>query len=229
MSTEPEFDAIAKSYDEALSESLSLTGEGPAFYAERRVAVTRRLISQKDFKIERILDFGCGIGTAIPFLNVAFSPIELVGVDVSTEMLAEARVRVVLNNVYFQSVEQALPHNCIDLAYCNGVFHHIAHSERRDACRIVFDALRPGGYFALWENNPLNPGTRLLMAKCRFDRTANVIFPVQAKEMLQDSGFHVEEITSSFFFPRVLAALRRVEPFLGWTLLGGQYLILGRK
>ena len=80
---------------------LSLTGESPAFYAKERVAVTNILIEPNNVLIERILDFGCGIGTSIPFLAVTFSPKEIVGVDVSEEMLAEARARIRLNTCAF--------------------------------------------------------------------------------------------------------------------------------
>jgi len=91
VSDRAHFNAFAKNYDEALSKGLSATGEGPAFYAENRVIVTNLLLKPGRIPIERILDFGCGNGTSIPFLAEAFSPVEIVGVDVSKEMLAEAR------------------------------------------------------------------------------------------------------------------------------------------
>ena len=36
----------------------------------------------------------------------------------------------------------------VDLAFCNGVFHHIPIRERDDSLRRVFAALRPGGLLA---------------------------------------------------------------------------------
>jgi cellulose synthase/poly-beta-1,6-N-acetylglucosamine synthase-like glycosyltransferase len=42
-------------------------------------------------------------------------------------------------------------------------------------------------------------------------------------------GFEVTRTESLFFFPRALKALRFAEPFLSWTRLGAQYLILGAK
>lgn len=60
MSDPAQFDAFAKNYDKALSEALSLTGEAPVFYAERRIAMPHKLISGHNFKADRILDFGCG-------------------------------------------------------------------------------------------------------------------------------------------------------------------------
>jgi len=45
----------------------------------------------------------------------------------------------------------------MDLAYCNGVFHHIAPDARPEALAMIRDALKPGGLFAFWENNAWNP------------------------------------------------------------------------
>src|SRR5437870_1900508 len=52
-----------------------------------------------------------------------------------------------------------------DLCYCNGVFHHIPPHERLGAARLIFRSLARGGHFALFENNPLNPGTRMVMRR----------------------------------------------------------------
>jgi|SRR5271165_498270 len=224
-----QFDAFAKNYDEALSKGLSITGEGPAFYAEKRVVVTRLLIRPKRVPTEKILDFGCGIGTSIPFLAEAFAPTEIVGVDVSEKILAEARARVDLTHVRFEPVEQTPRGGEIDLVYCNGVFHHIKPEQHAEAFQRIFDSLRSAGYFALWENNPLNPGTHLIMAKCPFDRDAKPILPCQATKMLIATGFRIETVLSRFFFPRLLAFLRPLEPWLSPSLLGGQYLVLARK
>jgi SAM-dependent methyltransferase len=48
-----------------------------------------------------------------------------------------------------------------DLAFCNGVFHHIPLEERAEAVAYVYRSLRPGGLFAFWENNPVEPGHAL--------------------------------------------------------------------
>ena len=229
MSHRAHFDSFAKNYDEALSKGLSITGEGPAFYAEQRVIVTKLLIKPKKIATATILDFGCGIGTSIPFLAEAFSPTEIVGVDVSGEILAEARARIKLTHVRLEFVERTPRDGEMDLVYCNGVFHHIKPEQRAEAFQRIFDSLRSAGYFALWENNPLNPGTRLIMAKCPFDRDAMPIVPSQATKMLIAAGFRIETVVSRFFFPRPLAFLRPLETCLSPSLLGGQYLVLARK
>ena len=49
---------------------------------------------------------------------------------------------------------------------------HPARRARRRRRARSGDALRPGGLFAFWENNPWNPGTRLVMSRIPFDRDA---------------------------------------------------------
>jgi hypothetical protein len=107
--------------------------------------------------------------------------------------------------------------------------HHIKPEQRAEALQRIFDSLRPARYFALCENNPLNLGTRFIMAKCPFDRDAMPILPSQATKMVKTTGFRIETVLSRFFFPRILAFLRPLEPWLSPTLLGGQYLVLARK
>jgi hypothetical protein len=69
------------------------TGEGPLVYAERRIAVTQKLISKHGFKADRILDFGCGTGTSIPLLNVA-----LLELDAFRGSISYPRVKTVTSN-----------------------------------------------------------------------------------------------------------------------------------
>jgi hypothetical protein len=82
----------------------------------------------------------------------------------------------------------------------------------------------------IWENNPLAPGTGLMMAKCAFDRDAIPILPTQATQMLKKRGLHRSGAVP-FFLPEVasVAFLRPLEPWLSLNLLGGQYLVLARK
>src|SRR3954470_18799734 len=84
----------------------------------------------------------------------------------------------------FVTTNEWTPDGAFDLAFTNGVFHHIVPSERSECLRAVGRALRPGGLFAFWENNPWNPGTQFVMSRCAFDEHAIKISPWQAKKML---------------------------------------------
>ena len=54
----------------------------------------------------------------------------------------------------FLQIDQYQPIAQLDLAYCNGVFHHIPVSKRDQVVAYIARTLRPGELFALWENNP---------------------------------------------------------------------------
>ena len=83
--------------------------------------------------------------------------------------------------------------------------------------------------FALWENNPWNPGTRYIMSRVPFDRDAIVITPFEARRLLRDAGFEIISTDYLFVFPHLLRALRPLERLLTPFPLGGQYLVLARK
>ncbi|MBV9673806.1 MAG: methyltransferase domain-containing protein [Verrucomicrobia bacterium] len=222
-----DFDAYASNYEKILAKSLSITGETGEYFSKQRIRITRRLIDlHRLHRLSKIVDFGCGPGIAIPFLIREFQPHSVVGVDISPQILAEATQRNHSGIVGFCHPKEYSGY--ADLVFCNGVFHHIAPGDRGAALHFVHRVLRPGAIFALWENNPLNPGTRLVMSRCEFDRGTFTMTPGEARKMLKLAGFDVIRVTSAFFFPRLLAWLRHLEPSLAPTMLGGQYLILSR-
>jgi SAM-dependent methyltransferase len=175
------------------------------------------------------MDFGCGTGTSIPFLLNEFGPDLLLGVDPSVGSLAIAeRVHGGACIRFASQIGEAAARQ-IDLVFCNGVFHHIPLTARSEAVNTIYSALRPGGLFALWENNPWNPGTRFIMSRIPFDRDAITLSPLAARRFLRGAGFDIVSTDFLFFFPRRLSWLRRWEPRLTRLPLGGQYQILCRK
>jgi SAM-dependent methyltransferase len=218
------FDGYAQKYGEVLQRSLNATGENQEYFARRRVEITRDLLAERHAAISTAVDFGCGLGTAAPHLVQHLRPEFVVGVDVSRDILKEATSRNDSARVSFAHVDDFSGR--ADLVFCNGVFHHITPVERRGALKFIRNVLGNGGYFAFWENNPLNPGTRYVMSRCEFDRDAIVINPKEARTLLEANGFEIVRSRSAFFFPRSLAWMRGLEKPLASTLLGGQYLLL---
>jgi SAM-dependent methyltransferase len=115
------------------------------------------------------------------------------------------------------------------LAFCNGVFHHIPLDERPQVVRYIADCLRPGGLFALWENNPWNPGTRYIMSRVPFDRDAVTLTAREARALVEAIGLRVVRTDYCFVFPRVLSALRRFEHYMMPLPIGAQYQVLCQK
>ncbi len=226
-----EFDAYAGDYDAALARGISVSGEDKDYFAHGRVAWTAKLLeSLGEPEPARVMDFGCGTGSATPFVLERWRGVrELVGVDVSPASVEVARAEHGSERARFRLLGDHVPDGSFDLVLCNGVFHHIPPAERAHAVRYVYDALRPGGWFALWENNPWNPGTRYVMSRIPFDRDAVLLSPPEAQTMLRRSGFRVMRNDFQFIFPRSLQWLRPMEALLARLPLGAQFVVLARK
>jgi SAM-dependent methyltransferase len=224
----PEFDEFATDYDEALNRGLKLSGEGKAYFAEGRMRHLRTRLSLYSFVPSKVLDFGCGTGSATPFFFQILEAESLLGLDPSEESLKEARLKWVEFPADFSS-ETRNRDGQIDLAFCNGVFHHIVPEERDAALTTVWDHLKPGGWFAFWENNPWNPLTRYAMYLVPFDKNAILVWPQEARRLLLSRGFQVRHTDYAFFFPKCLSLFRPLERWLQWLPMGGQYLVLCQK
>ncbi len=223
-----EFDAYAASYDADLARGLSLTGETKAYYANGRLEILGRRLERLGVRPRRLLDFGCGIGDTAPLHLRRLALEAVVGVDPSAVSIERARAAFAGPRVTFATTAEFRPDGSFDLAFVNGVFHHIRPADRPAALAIVRQSLRPGGLFAFWENNPWNPGTRMIMRRVAFDRDAILLSARAARRLLRSAGFLPVATDHAFFFPRVLGWLRAVEPLLASVPLGGQYLVLGR-
>lgn len=224
-----EFDDYADGYVEALQQGLKYSGEDSTYFASARVRWLARRLEELRFRPQSLLDFGCGTGASTPFFLAMLRVGEVTGVDTSRRLLENARREHGSAAVTFALRSEYEPAAHVDVAFCNGVFHHIPPSERAGALDFVSRSLRPGGLFAFWENNPWNPGTRLVMSRIPFDRDAITIPPPDARHLLRRSGFEIVHTDHLFFFPRVLRWLRPFERRLAAVPLGAQYLVLARK
>ncbi|MGH9315944.1 MAG: class I SAM-dependent methyltransferase, partial [Thermoanaerobaculia bacterium] len=223
------FDAFSHDYDVALSAGLSLSGETPVFFAEQRVKWLARRLREMDLHPRAVLDYGCGKGSATPFFFEQLRVDRVTGVDASDGLLEVARATHSSDRVAFLSRAAYRPAAREDLVFCNGVFHHVAPSDRPAEISAIFESLRPGGFFALWENNPWNPAARLVMSRVAFDADAVTLTPPEARRLVRRGGFEVMRTDFLFIFPRFLRWLRAVEPALARYPLGAQYQLLCRR
>lgn len=225
----PEFDQYAEDYDHALQKGLSVSGESKDYFAEGRVKWLAECLAKDRFAPRRILDFGCGTGSSAPYLLRLPGAESLLGVEVSRKSVNVARRLHSSERAQFGLNSENPPAGQFDLAFCNGVFHHIPLGERPGAVKYVFEHLRPGGLFALWENNPWNPGTRFVMSRIPFDKDAITLSYLEANRLLRAGGFEIARDDFLFIFPRSLKFLRPLERLVARLPLGAQYLVLGRK
>jgi len=223
------FDEYAADYEQALNKGVSLSGESPAYFAEKRVHYTAQWLQELGEPAARsIADFGCGVGSSTPHFRRHFPQAELLGLDVSAPSIQRARELHSDASRFLLLNDAGSVVDC-DLVYCNGVFHHIAPHNRGEWLARVRQMLVAGGLFALWENNPWNPGTRMVMRRIPFDREAIPLTPGEARAMLVQSGFEIIGTRFRFYFPKVLRILRGLERFGERVPLGAQYCVLARK
>lgn len=228
-SPEPEFDEYAGAYDRALAEGLSVSGEDKTYFAQGRVAWLEKRLRPLSARPRAVLDFGCGTGSGVPFLLELPGVESVLGVDVSAKSLEVARKNTSPSRARFRTLAEHQPAGEFDLAFCNGVFHHIPLAQRAGAVAHVWRSLRPGGLFAFWENNPWNPGTRYVMSRIPFDRDAITLSAPNARALLRAGGFEIVRTDFLFIFPRALGWFRSLEPLAARLPLGAQYQVLARK
>lgn len=229
MKVATDFDCYADSYDRALGEALKASGEDRGYFARGRVTWLARCLSRMGARPRHVMDYGCGTGASTPLWFEICGAETVVGVDTSLRSLEVARRNHGSQRVRFFSAPEYEPAGDVDLAYCNGVFHHISPNQRAESVRFVFRSLQPGGLFSFWENNPWNPGTRYVMAHCAFDQDAVPLSAVEARRLLRSEGFAVLRTDFLFVFPRLLRALRPAEKLIFRLPLGAQYHVLCRK
>jgi SAM-dependent methyltransferase len=223
------FDQYAKDYDAHLSQALAASGEDKEYFARGRIGWLSRCLSAMKFSARSVLDFGCGTGSAAPYILELLRPQSVKGVDLSQKSLEIAERLHGSNLVKFIALGNYTPDEEIDLVFCNGVMHHVSLDERHETVSFIHKSLRPGGVFALWENNPFNPGTRYIMSRCPFDQDAIMLNTFEARRLLRQAGFEILRTDYLFIFPRILKGLRGLEPSLAKFPLGAQYQILCRK
>ncbi len=223
------FDSYAHDYDAALDRGIAVSGENKTFFARGRIMWLARCLEQLDFAPETVLDYGCGTGTATPFFIKVLGARSVVGVDLSSKSLDVARRANKGFSAEYKLTDQYRPDGKIDLVFCNGVFHHVPPNERPNVVNYIMNCLRGDGIFALWENNPWNPGTRYIMSRIPFDRDAITLSAGKARRLVRSSGLEVIRTDYCFIFPGILRTLRWVEPHLTQLPLGAQYQVLSRK
>jgi len=109
----------------------------------------------------RALELGCGTGIFLE--KVAPAGARIVGLDLSADLLARARARLVAapNVVLHRGDAERMPYatSSFDTVYGSSVLHHL---DLDRALGEVFRVLRPGGRCVFAEPNILNPQVAIM-------------------------------------------------------------------
>ena len=109
------------------------------------------------------------------------------------------------------------------------VLHHTPAGDRRRVLAGLLGALRPGGRLVLFEHNPFNPLTRLIVARAPIDRNAALLAAGEASKLLAAVGFVRLRARYLLFLPPRWRGAQHAEHFLWWLPVGGQYALVGER
>ncbi|MFU2207804.1 class I SAM-dependent methyltransferase [Solidesulfovibrio sp. C21] len=224
----PYFDSFSKGYVAIHKASLGIAGSRREYFGAHKVTTTAAALAMQP---DRILEFGCGVGSNLPHLRACFPKAALFGCDVSTASLEEAKA--VAPEVSFFDI--AKPNDLLqwrgsfDLVFIANVFHHILPQERDAWLGQIVPVLRPQGRLAFFEHNPLNLLTRYMVSRCPFDAEAHLLSQVEATCLLRRGGLVVDETKFLYPFPFLARASRLADRLLYRLPLGFQYFIIASK
>ena len=219
-----EFDALADDYHAQHRANIAISGEGPEYFSQYKIADLARLAAQRRAPCRDIFDFGSGIGNSLPYFRDYFGGSRLTCGDVSTRSLDIARTRFPGAEDYV-AIGEAIPlaSESQDIVFSACVFHHIPHEQHGFWLRELLRIVRPGGLLAIYEHNPLNPLTLRAVNTCPLDVNARLITGFTMRRRAQAAGWTGARVDYRVFFPAALKGLRPLEPSLALLPLGAQY------
>jgi SAM-dependent methyltransferase len=221
------FDSHALNYRRTVDTAVRFSGKDLAFFTAAKAHHIKRIARQLSVPLEQasVLDVGCGAGGLDRLLAPHFG--RLVGVDVSTGMLEEARRRnPEIEYLGYSGQQLPFEDRTFDVVFAVCVVHHVNQSQWASFVAEMWRVARPGGVVVIVEHNPLNPLTRRSVASCEFDVDAVLTRPGPLVGMLRDLG--AEPVRSRYFLFTPFGG-ERVQSIEGRLLarlpLGAQYIV----
>jgi SAM-dependent methyltransferase len=224
----PEFDAYSENYNQEINKALNFSGLDIDFFARVKNDYLVDILDAQmggAAKVE-LLDVGCGVANAHKQLVGRVR--KLAGIDVSAASIAIARQRN--SGIHYEVFDgTCLPFadRSIDAAFAINVFHHVPVTQRSALVDDIHRVLRPGGLFAIFEHNPLNPVTRHVVDTCEFDKDAVLLKRKDSEALLSTSGFGDVKTRYIFAVPAAGRLLRGIDRLFSLLPLGAQYYTLG--
>ena len=221
---ENKFDKYSEGYVEILDDSLAISGEDSAFFAEYKASYLLKLI-KNNFN-GAILDYGCGIGMLTRLLRQNLTSAKIYGYDISTESIKKAQ-SAETEDIFFTTKLNELKKE-FDLIIVANVFHHIRPENRQSVISEIKAKLSSSGKLVIFEHNPKNPLTRHIVDHCPFDDDALLLPYNETKQRLKKAGFNDIKGDYILFFPKMFGWLRPIEKYLSWLPIGTQYVQIGK-
>jgi ubiquinone/menaquinone biosynthesis C-methylase UbiE len=224
-----EFDTYADDYEKLIADPWRDRFAGDSIYFhERKLAVLLDCLGRR-FRRDPAelswLDLGCGRGDLLRLGHRKFRSAS--GCDISQESLKFCREFPVA----LQASVETLPFDdaSFDVVTAACVFHHVALEDRAALTASAYRVLKPGGVFCIFEHNPYNPVTRIVVQRSPVDVNAILLYPRETVSLLRAAAFAVDPVHYFLFLPAAARKIVGAERSIRWLPLGGQYAAFGRR
>lgn len=217
------------SYRNALDRAVSFSGQSHQFFALAKAEELLRLARRHlgDAAGLDALDAGCGIGLTDRHLRGRFR--SLTGTDVSADAL-ETAARENAGVRYELAESDRLPFDAetFDITFAANVVQVVAEAQRPGFVSELARVTRAGGLVTVFEHNPYNPLTRLVVR--RFDLGGGVrMLPLpETRILLRESNLIPVDSGYILLFPSRHRRVLALERTLGRFPLGAQYYVAAR-
>lgn len=225
------FDEYRDNYGDVVQGSIDFSGLEHAFFmrAKQRVFfdILKRHHTKTDAAAMDYLDVGCGVGAFLPYVQDRFNSTR--GCDISkqsiakaTEMNAQAHFTVYDGHV--------LPYDdaSFDVLTTVCVVHHVPPKQWPAYFAELRRVLKPGGLACVIEHNPLNPLTRLAVARCAFDEDAVLLSQWKTAKLFKQAQFEHVGTENFLFLPFEHKLARGIEKVISRLPFGAQYVSFAR-
>jgi SAM-dependent methyltransferase len=228
------FDQVARDYERIHNRSLPPGVRSDQFVAQRAAMLIEWIRFDYRGREFGYLDFGCGNGRLFKLLleSERLKPLfdrghlQLFGFDTSMESLKEAEALSGEGRVCLVDDFARFPPGArFDLVTACNVFHHIPRAERAATSMRLAEWMRPGAHLVVWEHNPFNPFTRVLVELCPFDKEARLLRLSETRRLFGQSFRYLRHAYLYVFPPGLhrFGPLRRLEDRIAPLPIGAQY------
>ena len=221
-----EFDQHAADYEKKIPRLSGSNG-----FAIQKVAKMAELRADND-QIETILDFGCGIGLCSELLLETYKSANVICADTSSLSLERLRQRISnqrLTTHHIESDALEVSSNSVDIALAACVLHHIARQDRQLWVDQVVEALKPGGELFIFEHNPWNPVTQLIVKTSPLDRGVRLLRPREVTRLLSSPSLKVDKVSYQLILPPNSFLSQFTDRLLHRLPLGTQFVVRAQK
>jgi SAM-dependent methyltransferase len=216
------FDDFSSDYESKILKSFGNIDSNVSYYHSGKAKIAKRELASSPNKI---LDFGCGIGSMLKFLKENFNYSKFYAYDESLKSLEYVKIKYPDVNCMhsLDTIEK------FDLIFVSNVIHHVKRGERNDFFKKIYSLLDDNGRLLIYEHNPYNPITLKVVANCEFDIDAELINKKNLIKLCNENDFKLQKSGYIHFFPSKLKFFFNLEKYLKWFFLGAQYFCIFKK